>query len=197
MNHRLVLVLGPSGVGKDTILNWLRSNWLAGQAVHWVRRTITRPSQADAEAHEGVDAASFASIQAQGGFALHWSANGLQYGIRHDEMLPLQQGAWVILNGSREHLPVCAARYPGLTVVHISADPAVVRQRLKARGRESDDEIEARIQRQVPLRVPTGCQGIEILNNSSIAQAGSDLLQALMRLDATLGAAAEVTQLTQ
>lgn len=179
MNQRLVYVLGPSGAGKDSLLTWLRARWPATLPVHWARRTITRPQDAGGEAHESMDAVAFNRLLKSGGFALHWEANGLQYGIRQEEMAPLAEQNWVMLNGSRAHLPTCSALYPGLTVLHITADPPVLLHRLRQRGRESDEAIQARIQRSVNMDVPVGSQWIEVRNNTSLDEAGAQLLMEL------------------
>lgn len=182
MNGRLLVVVGPSGAGKDSLLAWLREHMPASQPVHWVRRTITRPAQAGGEAHEGLSEAEFETVLQTGGFALHWHANGLRYGIRHEELKPLQHRQWIFLNGSRAHLDACALAYPGMTVLHITADVRVLRERLRGRGREDEAAMEARLLRAVDLVVPRGSRLIEVHNSCSLDQAGQQLLQALQSI---------------
>lgn len=179
VNARLIVVVGPSGAGKDSLLGWLRAHWPATRPVHWVRRTITRPAQAGGEDHESLDEAAFAAIHQAGGFVLHWQANGLHYGIRQQELLPLAKGQWVMLNGSRAHLQECAQAFPGMTVLLITADAEVLRRRLLSRGRESEAAIEARLQRAVHVQVPAGCSLLAVRNNSSLDDAGAQLLSEL------------------
>ena len=180
MNTRLVYVMGPSGAGKDSVLGWLRAHLPADMPVHWARRTITRPASAGGEAHEATDAKGFEQLQSQGAFALAWQANGLHYGVRHSELAPLQQGHWVLVNGSRGHLPLALQSHPGLQVVHVTADPATLAQRLAQRQRETSEEIQQRVARASAFVVPPGA--IEILNNGTLAQAGQQLLLALQGL---------------
>jgi ribose 1,5-bisphosphokinase len=52
-----------------------------------------------------------------------------------------------VVNGSRGHLSEARARYPDLLAVLLSVDQAVLRQRLLARGRESLEEVDARLAR--------------------------------------------------
>lgn len=176
VNARLIVVVGPSGAGKDSLLSWLRARLPVTHPVHWTRRTITRPVQAGGEDHESLDEAAFTAVLQTAGFALHWQANGLHYGIRHQELHPLSRGQWVMLNGSRAHLAECAQVCPGMTVLHITADAQVLRSRLQHRGRESAAAIEARLQRAVELEVPAGCRLLEVHNNSTLEAAGSQLL---------------------
>jgi len=182
MNRRLIYVMGPSGAGKDSVLDWLRENLPPGMQVHWAQRTITRPASAGGEAHEASDAEGFEHLRRQGAFALDWHANGLHYGITHTELARLQQGHWVLVNGSRGHLPHALQSHPGLQVVHITADPATLVQRLTQRQRETPEEIQQRVARASAFVVPKGA--IEILNNGTLAEAGRALLREIESGDA-------------
>lgn len=182
MSQRLVYVVGPSGAGKDSVLSWLRAHTPASASVHWARRIIDRPAShtPDAENHLAVDTPTFEKLLAQGELAMHWQANAHHYGIHTDELEPLKQPqTCVVVNGSRAHLPTAAQHYPGLTVVHITAHATVLRDRLLARARESQAEIEARLSRQVALKPPPGCNCIEIQNTTTVADAGQQLLAGL------------------
>lgn len=182
MNQRLIYVMGPSGAGKDSVLGWLRENLPQGLPVHWAQRTITRPVDAGGEAHEATDAAHFVHLKNQGEFAMAWEANGLHYGVRHAELSGLQHGHWVLVNGSRGHLHHAQQSHPGLQVVHITADPATLMQRLTARQRETPEEIRQRVERASAFAIPPGT--IQIHNNGTLNQAGQDLLWALHNLKA-------------
>lgn len=180
MNQRLIYVIGPSGAGKDSVLGWLREHLPHSLPVHWARRTITRPLSAGGEAHEAIDTARFAHLQDQGEFVMAWEANGLRYGVRHTELAGLQRGHWVLVNGSRGHLHHVQQSHPGLQVVHITADPDTLRQRLTARQRETPEQIQQRVERAGAFAIPPGT--IQIHNNSTLNQAGHDLLLALKNL---------------
>jgi ribose 1,5-bisphosphokinase len=182
MNSQLIYVVGPSGAGKDSLLNWLRAQLPAQLPVTWVRRTINRPCVPDGEMHESVATSEFNRLLDAHEFAMHWAANEHLYGIRNAELARLTQQQWVFVNGSRAHLPQAAQRYPELTVLHITADIDILRQRLMGRGRESHEAIENRLSRTLTLRVPPGCRLIEIHNHDSLASSGQKLLQALQTL---------------
>lgn len=179
---KLLYFMGPSGAGKDSLLDWLRQHLPAGLPLQWARRTISRPAAPGGEAHESTTPNAHAALRAADAFALHWEANGLAYGVRHAELAPLAQGRWLLVNGSRAYLPEALARYPALVAVHITASPEVLRHRLQSRGRENADEVEQRVQRALRFLAPPGTAGIEVRNDTSLDAAGRQLLQALERL---------------
>jgi ribose 1,5-bisphosphokinase len=186
MSRRLVYVMGPSGVGKDSVLGWLKAHAPAGPMVHFARRTVTRPADAGGEDHEALCGEAFEQQAQADAFALHWQANGLRYGVRHGQLAPLRQGRCVLVNGSRGHLPQALRAYPDMTVVHITALPDAVRQRLLERGRETAEEVEARLQRARAFVAPPGAH--RIANDGPLQDAGLALLQILGRLDTQVGA---------
>lgn len=181
--NRLIYTVGPSGAGKDSLLAWLRARLPAQAPVHLARRTVSRPMQPGGETHESVDAGEFEALRARNAFVFDWQANALRYGVREQELLPLQYGAWVLVNGSRAHLPQAAQKFPGLTVLHITASPETLRKRLLSRGRETPDMVEARIARATELAWPMGTEAIEISNDGTLDEAGAQLQDALACLD--------------
>lgn len=81
MRGRLIYLIGPSGAGKDSLLDAARES-LAGRGVRIARRVITRSAEAVGEAAHSVSPQEFERLEAQGAFALSWRANGLAYGDR-------------------------------------------------------------------------------------------------------------------
>jgi ribose 1,5-bisphosphokinase len=166
MTQRLIYVVGPSGAGKDSVLMRLRETWGSKNAVHWARRTVTREAQPGGEAHESVSESEFQRLLDQNAFAIHWQANGLFYGVRQGELLPLYQGRCVFVNGSRGHLDRLLASFPEASVVHITASAEVLRERLRLRQRESELDIDRRIARKVNMALPENT--LLIQNDSSL-----------------------------
>lgn len=175
MTGRVFTVVGPSGVGKDTLLSGAVA---ASPRLHWARRTITRPEVAGGEPFAGVTPETFRQMLAAGSFALHWQAHGLCYGIPSSEFDALAAGHDVVFNGSRGALPVALASFPDLIVLRISAPSQVLAERLAARGRETRAEIDARLARASYL-LPDGLRVIDIVNDASPGEGIARLMAAL------------------
>ncbi|MDR5654091.1 phosphonate metabolism protein/1,5-bisphosphokinase (PRPP-forming) PhnN [Ruixingdingia sedimenti] len=156
----IVAVVGPSGAGKDMLI---AAAVARDPRLRRLRRVITRPAAAGGEDFEGVTAAEFAARKARGEFALDWQAHGLCYGIPRDRIA----GPGVaVFNGSRAALPQALARFPGLRVVLVTAPPAVLAERLAARGREPAAEIRARLER-AAFALPEGVAAVTVMNDAS------------------------------
>lgn len=181
MSGRLIYVVGPSGAGKDSLLQWAKQRVAEDERVHFARRTITRQANADAEQHEAVDHTTFAQLLTGHAFAMHWFANGLSYGIRSSELIRLADGWTVVVNGSREYTAAATKSFPTLTLAHVTASEATLRARLAARGREDAAALEARIQRGTShiLASVTSDRTFVIRNEGLLEEAGMQLLRAL------------------
>ncbi|MFE1813829.1 phosphonate metabolism protein/1,5-bisphosphokinase (PRPP-forming) PhnN [Metapseudomonas otitidis] len=185
MNGRLFYLIGPSGSGKDSLLDAARPQ-LAERSCRVVRRVITRSAEAVGEAAEAVTSQRFNELEAQGAFAMSWHANGLSYGIPREIDDWLGNGLNVLVNGSRGYLPEARRRYPQLQAILLDVAPDVLRQRLLRRGRETADEIEARLARNAAFTqalLAEESEGLVILDNSG------DLQTTLERLLTILGSA--------
>ena len=159
-----VAVVGPSGAGKDTIMDGARMA-LAGDArFHFVRRIVTRPQMPGTEDHDSLDEAAFAKAAGEGAFALHWCAHGLNYGLPKSLDTLIDGGTVVIANVSRRVLDDMRRLYPSRSVVVITARAEVLAERLASRGRESKDEIALRLSREVSFN--DGAGDVVIIDNS-------------------------------
>ena len=144
---KLFVVVGPSGVGKDSLMEYARQRLKDDQRVQFVRRTITRPADSGGEDHDHVPANQFAIMQERGDFAVSWEAHGLHYGIPAAIKGWIASGNVAIANGSRQALPLFAQAFPELAIVSITANAGIVADRLFRRGRESEDDIRKRLNR--------------------------------------------------
>jgi phosphonate metabolism protein PhnN/1,5-bisphosphokinase (PRPP-forming) len=170
----LVLVVGPSGAGKDTLLDAARTALDGDARFRFVRRVITRPAEAGGEAHEAVTPAEYATRR----FALRWHAHGIDYGISEDIETDLAAGRVVVASVSRGVIAEAASRYP-VHVIEVTAPTHVLAARLAARGREDADDIARRLARDVPLAdgVPTE----KVVNDSTLEAGAARFLAALSR----------------
>lgn len=166
MTGRLIYLMGPSGSGKDSLLNAARER-LAERGCVIARRVITRSAEAVGEEAVGVSPAEFDQQEADGAFALSWRANGLAYGIPRQIDDWLAAGQDVLVNGSRGYLPQARERYPGLLAILLQVDEAALRQRLQARGRESAEQIEARLARSRELQTDAACSPLPLAGEGS------------------------------
>ncbi len=175
---RMVLVVGPSGAGKDTLMGALKDKLSASESVVFARRAITRQADANAEDHDTLSREDFQSLVSAGDVALSWEAHGLGYVIPKTYDSAIQSGKTVIANGSRKVLQRASEKYETAIVLLITAPVDVLAERLSARGRESREDIEARLKRAdlEPQNVPNL---IRIENTGTVDTAVKAIIAAL------------------
>jgi phosphonate metabolism protein PhnN/1,5-bisphosphokinase (PRPP-forming) len=165
----LVLVVGPSGAGKDSLLNAARAALRDDPRIAFARRVITRPEDPDGEDHDPVTETEFAARA----FALSWSAHGLSYGIASVDHAPV-----VVANVSRGVIAEAAARWP-VRVIEVTAPPEVLAARLAARGRENAADVARRLRR--TAAIPEGVAVETVWNDATLAEGVDRFLAALHR----------------
>jgi ribose 1,5-bisphosphokinase len=165
----LVLVVGPSGAGKDTLLEAARRALADDPRFRFVRRVITRAADAGGEAHESVTEAEFATRD----YALQWQAHGLRYGIPADA---IDDGAVVVANVSRTVVAEAVRRFP-VRVIEVTAPPEVLAARLASRQREDAADVAARLARSVAL--PEGPNTETVVNDGALEQGVARFVAAL------------------
>lgn len=161
----LFLVVGPSGAGKDTLIDGAKRALAGDPKVVFARRTITRPAGAGGEDHEAIDSEAFAARQRAGGFLLCWNAHGLDYGLPAALADDLAAGCDVIANVSRAVLGEAGAK-ARTTIVEITAPAEVLAARLARRGREDAADIAARLSR-AGASYPAGMPVVRVVNDAS------------------------------
>jgi len=182
-----VAVVGPSGAGKDTLINWLKSKLEGEDRVMFVRRTVTRDADGTTEDHDSLDRESFAVEEEAGHYAVCWEAHGLRYGIPTAALHHVENGGIAIANGSRRALGEIERVFGNLLVVSLTVDRDVLAKRLAARGRETATEIEKRLARSGEA-LPVRCRMVEIDNTGAVERAGEAFL-ALLRSEFGIGQA--------
>jgi ribose 1,5-bisphosphokinase len=178
MTAPLIYVVGASGSGKDSLMQYCRNRLSGSPTVQFAHRYITRAAHAGGENHIQLSQQEFDARAQADLFALQWSSHGHCYGIGIEINQWLEKGIVVVVNGSREYLPEVRKRYRKLLVVWIDVSPEVLRQRLLARGRESLPLIEERLRRHQRMTRPDG-EAIVISNDGELADAGAALIAAI------------------
>lgn len=161
---RLIAVVGPSGVGKDSVMDGICA---AVPDLHRVRRVITRAPELGGEDYQAVTSYEFETMAANGSFAVHWGAHDLRYGIPAEIKDKVASGVNCLANFSRKALSEAAEIFPHFLVLHITASPETLASRLAMRGRETEDQIAKRLaQARNPL--PSGLDVIHLSNDGKL-----------------------------
>jgi ribose 1,5-bisphosphokinase len=143
-----VLVVGPSGAGKDTLLGLARSRCADDKNIVFARRVVTREASS-AEDNEQISPDGFREAQARGAFAICWEAHGHAYGLPRSIEDDIRAGRTVVANVSRTVISVLRHAYANVVVVAITAPEDVLAARLAMRKRGSDGNIAQRLARKV------------------------------------------------
>ncbi len=131
-----VLVVGPSGAGKDTLLGLANRAVVDRPRISFARRIVTRPRN-EFEDHASVDAEEFEALRSDGAFALHWQAHGLSYAIPAQCRAAVDRGGIVVCNVSRTVVAQARQQLGQVKTVMVTASPDVLAQRIAMRGREA------------------------------------------------------------
>ena len=150
---RLILVVGPSGAGKDTLLGLAKAACAEECNIVFPRRVVTREASSS-EDNEQLSPEAFREGLARGDFAMHWEAHGHCYALPHSVQDDIRAGRTVVANVSRMVVEALRRAYADVVVVSVTAPPQVLAERLAMRARGSDGRIEKRLQRAVDDAVP-------------------------------------------
>ena len=175
----LFLVVGPSGVGKDVLIEAARAEFSHDENWLFPERIIDRPQDQDDEPHRIVTAADFEQRQSDGEFALSWAAHGHHYAIPKLMENAILQGKNVVSNVSRTVIDSARSRYRPLRVIVVTAPTDILAQRLAARGRETTNEIDERLHHAFD-HMPDGPDITVVINDGTILQGTQRFIKALM-----------------
>ncbi|MEM9145914.1 MAG: phosphonate metabolism protein/1,5-bisphosphokinase (PRPP-forming) PhnN [Pseudomonadota bacterium] len=175
MRGTLFLVVGPSGVGKDTLIEVAAK---ARPDLLVPMRTVTRPVASGGETIRSLTPGAFDAAEAAGAFMLSWRAHGLAYGVPRTAAERLAAGQDVLVNVSRSVVAAARAAFQPVRVLAIVAPAEVLAARLAARGREPAEDIARRLA-QSTRPVPDGDDVILIQNAGTLETAVAAFLAAL------------------
>ena len=181
-----VLVVGPSGAGKDTLLGLARAKLAADPRFEFPKRIVTRASS-PWEDHDTLDEAAFEAAEREGRFALSWRAHGLRYALPITTIDAVRRGYVVVCNASRQVITP-GQLLPDVSVVEVTAPPEILLARLAARGRKEDGDLKARLSRSAEI---VGiAPELNIENTGTPEASAAELIRFLVRRAALSSAAA-------
>lgn len=175
---KLFYIIGPSGSGKDSLIRYGRKRLAGNPGIVFAHRYITRPVELLGENHVALTETEFDARLAADLFAMFWSSHGLHYGIGQEINIWLAKGCHVIMNGSREYLPQARRSYPALIPLLVTVSPEILAARLRARGRETEEQIALRLERATEF-IPPEAQVEIIRNDGELHRAGERFVQLL------------------
>lgn len=181
MAGTLIYLIGPSGSGKDTLINLARQTLGQEADVCFTHRYITRAASAGSENHVALTEEEFLARKRAGLFAMSWASHGCLYGIGIEINQWLAKGLTVVMNGSRGYLSTALQNYPELCPVLIEVSPEALRERLTQRGRESLEDIEQRLKRNHQLDISAEKHCLRVDNSHSPEVASKHLLAIINR----------------
>lgn len=146
----LVVITGPSGVGKDSLLARLRE---LGRPYHFAVTATTRPRRPGEEGEAGfqflrhVSPEEFAAMLARGELLENATVYGHRYGV---PALPIRQalarGQDVLLRTDIQGARYIKSRYPGAVTIFV-APPSweELERRLRRRATDRPEQVELRL----------------------------------------------------
>ena len=147
LSSRLVIFIGPSGSGKDTLMVKSRDQILAEDLnVHIAQRWITREND-ETEQFHSITRQEFLDGKANNVFVLSWEIYGNCYGVPWSEINPYLEQGLVLLNLSRKELAKVRSIYPKCKIILIEVATELAQKRIKQRRRDQGKMLDARIKR--------------------------------------------------
>lgn len=135
---KIVLIVGASGVGKDTLLRNIKDKVKA----NFLKRYITREPDNN-ESNYYIDEDAFLALKEKNYFISSWKAHGNHYGIAKEH---IKEGLSII-SISRGAVEDFEKVFDEVITINITLPKELMIRRLHDRGRESIDEILKRVER--------------------------------------------------
>lgn len=140
MKRKIILIVGSSGVGKDTLLK--ESKKLLSKDYNFVRRHITRKPCKN-EDNFFLENGEFETLIKSNFFISSWQAHGNTYGIAKKSI----DNSINIISISRSKIKEFEDNFQDVTTINIFVNKEKLRERLENRSRENKEEIEKRLNR--------------------------------------------------
>lgn len=189
-------IVGPSGAGKDTIMNAVHEVLKNNPEFLFVRRIITRKAGINSfndhdetsqnignEDNIGVSLEKFFELSQKASFSLQWFAHGIHYGLPMGIVDEVHKGKIVIANVSRAELEHAKELFGKVYVIEINAPIEILKERLLGRKREKITDIEERLKRaNIPIQLPEGSKYCYIDNSGNVKSAVDKMLSILQSI---------------
>jgi ribose 1,5-bisphosphokinase len=175
----IILVVGPSGSGKDTLLRKAANFFARQSTITFARRYITRPPDTN-EQNYYIDQLGFLHLEQTGFFLSTWRAHGNMYGIAKHSLARENRCDTVICSISRNAVADFEAQWRHITTILVTADKDVLHQRLLRRKREDEKDIDRRLAR-AELAVKARNM-ISFDNSANLEQSSTAFIALLHRL---------------
>jgi ribose 1,5-bisphosphokinase len=176
---RLFYVVGASGAGKDTVIDYARNNLPQDSRVVFAHRYITRPADYGAENHIALTEDEFAIRLKNGCFVMNWQSHGFSYGVGIEIVHWLHRGLTTVVSGSRQYFQTASAKFPGIRPIMVTASHDTICKRLVKRGREDIGLIRKRLERNNRFTHMHKEKMHFIQNEGEPQEAGMELLELL------------------
>ena len=177
---KLILVVGASGAGKDSLLKVAKLHFRDYPNVHFLRRYITR-KPGEFEDNFYVDDIAFEILKDHGFFFSFWYAHDLKYGVPRQEIESLKENETIIVSISRTKIREFEQRFSGkVTTINITAEESIIKERLERRKRESSMQIKTRLER---MLIPVSASNlINFENNAGLEISSVSFLSILKEI---------------
>ena len=174
----LILVVGPSGAGKDTLLKRARAILAGEPRFEFPRRYITRPAGDPHEDHIALNDAEFRTRLDAGAFSLTWGAHGLSYALPKSSHEHIADNRIVVANTSRTIIGHAETSFPRVSVIHVTASVETLAARLRDRAREASNDRKRRLERS-SLQLPEGGEVLDLVNEGPLDRVAEEFVVAL------------------
>ncbi len=160
---KIILIVGPSGSGKDTLLRHARKTFESQNRFIFSKRYITRPPDTN-EDNYYVDQYAFEQLCRGGFFLATWEAHNNLYGIPHHIFTTNKAPSAIVCSISRTAISDFEKVYSDTITINVTVNDEILRERLITRGREDTLSINKRIQR---AKLPIQSKKLIAFDNSA------------------------------
>ncbi|WP_044418892.1 AAA family ATPase [Halarcobacter anaerophilus] len=168
---KIILIVGASGVGKDSLLKSLKGKI----NINFVKRYITREPDQN-ENNYYIDDEAFHRLKKDDFFISTWEAHTNKYAIAKNQIVD----GLNLISISRGAIKDFEGKFEYVTTINITIPKEQLFQRLKNRARESDEEIQKRIDRSYTLIDAKNL--IEFDNSKSIEESTQDFINLIQQI---------------